>query len=284
MFADVHPLPRAHCLLVINAMAIIDIQNVSVEFPIYNVNARSFKKRFLRMATGGSVVKDANQHVVVNALKDITLSMRDGDRVGLIGHNGSGKSTFLRLLSRIYEPTTGNILIDGNVSPMLDIMQGIEAEFTGYENIIARGTVLGLSRSQINERVQEITEFSGLGDYLAMPIRTYSSGMRVRLAFAISTSIKPDVLLIDEVFGAGDADFMDKARARMIALLHQSSIVVMATHSDELIREFCTKALVLEGGTVKFFGGVDAALELYRGKPKEEVEKPRCDCDCHTVK
>ncbi len=249
-------------------MAIIDIRNVSVEFPIYNLSSRSFKKRFIRMATGGAVVKDANQHVVVKALKDISLTARDGDRIGLIGHNGSGKSTFLRLLSKIYEPTTGDIHIDGNISSLLDITQGIEAEFTGYENIITRGTVLGLSRKQIEERVQDIADFSGLGDYLSMPIRTYSSGMRVRLAFAISTAIKPDILLIDEVFGAGDANFMDKARERMVSLLQQSSIVVMATHSDELIREFCNKALLLESGHIKFYGDVEEAMELYEGKKK----------------
>ena len=245
-------------------MARIDLQNVSIEFPVYNINARSFKKRFLRLATGGAVVEDANQHVVVSALKNLTFSAKDGDRIGLVGHNGSGKSTLLRLLSKIYEPTSGNINISGNISPMLDIMHGIEAEFTGYENIHTRGTILGLSRGQINQRIKEIAEFSGLGDYLAMPIRTYSSGMRVRLAFAISTSIKPDILLIDEVFGTGDADFMEKARTRMTSLLQQSSIVVMATHSDELIEEFCNKALLLDGGKLKFFGPAQEALEIYR--------------------
>ena len=245
-------------------MARIDLRNVSVEFPVYNINARSFKKRFLRLATGGAVVEDANQHVIVSALKNITFTAKDGDRIGLIGHNGSGKSTFLRLISKIYEPTSGDINIEGNISPMLDIMHGIEAEFTGYENILTRGTILGLSREQINKRIDEIAEFSGLGDYLAMPIRTYSSGMRVRLAFAISTSMKPDILLIDEVFGTGDADFMGKARARMTSLLQQSSIVIMATHSDELIEEFCNKALLLDGGTLKFFGPTNEALEIYR--------------------
>ncbi len=249
-------------------MARIDLRNVSVEFPVYNINARSFKKHFLRLATGGAVVEDANQHVIVSALKNINFSAKDGDRIGLIGHNGSGKSTFLRLISKIYEPTSGDIHIQGNISPMLDIMHGIEAEFTGYENIFTRGTILGLSRQQINDRIKEIAEFSGLGDYLAMPIRTYSSGMRVRLAFAISTSIKPDILLIDEVFGTGDADFMTKARARMMSLLQQSSIVVMATHSDELIQEFCNKALLLEGGVVKFFGPTQEALKIYRNKNK----------------
>ena len=208
-------------------------------------------KSFLH-GTGGAIVQDAHQHVVINALKDITLSIRDGDRIGLIGHNGSGKSTFLRLLARIYEPLSGDIQINGCVSPLLDIMQGIEAELTGYENILTRGTILGLTRKQIREKTQEIIELSGLGDYLAMPLRTYSSGMKVRLAFSISTSIDPDILLIDEVFGAGDAGFMDKARKKMVSLLNQSSIVVMATHSDELIQEFCNKALLMEGGRITF--------------------------------
>lgn len=244
-------------------MARIELRNICVEFPVYNINARSFKKRFLRLATGGNVSKDANQHVVVKSLHNINLSIHHGDRIGLIGHNGSGKSTLLRLLSRIYEPVRGDILIDGNVSPMLDLMQGIEAEFTGYENIIIRGTVLGISRKEIESKIDEIANFTGLGDYLSMPVRTYSSGMMVRLAFAISTSISPDILLIDEVFGAGDANFVARARNKMISLLHQSNIVMMATHSDELIKEFCNKALLLEGGKIKYFGAVDEALELY---------------------
>jgi len=247
-------------------MARIDLKNVSVSFPVFNINGRSLKKCFLRVASGGAIVQDANQHVVVHALNNISLSLRDGDRLGLIGHNGSGKSTFLRLLSQIYEPNNGHINIAGRVSSMLDLMQGIEAESTGYENILTRGTILGLSRKEIRDKTQEIIEFSGLGDYLSMPLRTYSSGMMVRLAFSISTCIKPDILLIDEIFGAGDADFMDKARNKMISLLDQSSIVVMATHSDELIQEFCNKALLLEGGCIKYFGDVNTALDMYHGK------------------
>ncbi|HTM62956.1 MAG TPA: ABC transporter ATP-binding protein [Gammaproteobacteria bacterium] len=245
-------------------MARIIIRDVSVEFPIYNVNARSFKKNFLRLATGGTVSRDANDHMVVRSLNKISLDIKHGDRVGLIGHNGSGKSTILKLLARVYEPTSGNILIDGHVSPMLDLMCGIESEFTGYENIIMRGTILGRPRSQINNQMQEIADLTGLGDYLAMPVRTYSSGMMVRLGFAISTSIQPEILLIDEVFGAGDAEFMKKARHRMTTLLDQSSIVVIATHSNELIKEFCNKALLLEGGRIKFFGDVEQAMKIYK--------------------
>lgn len=244
-------------------MARIDLKSVCVEFPIYNANARSFQKRFIRLATGGAVVTDANQHVIIRALSNISLTLNHGDRVGLIGHNGAGKSTFLRLLSGIYEPTQGQVHIDGRISSMLDIMHSIETEFTGYDNIVIRGTLLGLSRNQIKQKMQDIADLTGLGDYLAMPIRTYSSGMMVRLAFAISTSIQPEILLIDEIFGAGDADFMHKARARMISLLNNSSIVVMANHSDEIIREFCNKAIWLEGGCIKQVGDVTTILDAY---------------------
>lgn len=247
-------------------MAKIDLQSVYVDFPVYNVNARSFKKKFLRLATGGAVVEDANQHMVVSALNNISAVFEHGDQVGLIGHNGAGKSTFLKLLAKIYEPTRGNMLVDGHISPMLDLMPGMESECTGYENIILRGTLLGLSRKEIKDQIQDIAELTGLGDYLAMPVRTYSSGMMVRLAFAISASIKPDILLIDEIFGAGDATFMQKARAKMVSLLNQSSIVVIATHDNALIKEFCNKAVLLESGSIKYIGNVDRAIEMYQGK------------------
>lgn len=245
-------------------MAKIELRNVSVEFPLYNINARSLKKQFLRLTTGGTVSADANQHVVVNALDNVSLTFEHGDRVGLIGHNGAGKSTLLRLLANIYEPTRGEMYVNGHISTMLDVMQGIESEFTGYENITMRGIIHGLSRKEIDSKIQKIAEFTGLGDFLAMPTRTYSSGMMVRLAFAISTSIQPEILLVDEVFGTGDAEFMEKARQKMVSLLDQSNIVVLASHSDNLLKEFCNKGLLLEGGRVKFFGPTDTALELYR--------------------
>ncbi len=249
-------------------MARIDLRKVSVEFPIYNVNARSFKKKFLRLATGGAIVEDANQHIVVKALKDISLTLRHGDRLGLIGHNGAGKSTFLRLLAGVYEPTSGDIRSEGHICSMLNLMHGIQTEFTGYENIMQRGALLGLSKAEIKAQINDIAEFTGLGDYLSMPMRTYSSGMMVRLAFAISVSIKPEILLLDEIFNAGDADFLEKARNRMINLLNQSHIVVMASHSDDLIKEFCNKALLLEGGKIKYFGDPEEAIALYHGKQK----------------
>jgi len=244
-------------------MANIRLHQVTVEFPVYNINALSFKKNFIRMATGGRVLESANQHVIVRSINDISLEIQHGDRVGLIGHNGAGKSTFLRLLAGIYEPSYGEIKVEGSISTMLDLMYGIEAECTGYENIFNRGLLLGLSKQEIKHNMVEIAEFSGLGDYLNMPVRTYSAGMMVRLAFAISASVRPDILLIDEVFGAGDAGFMEKAREKMISLLNTSRIVVFASHSPQLIREFCNKVLVLNAGNLEFYGPVKEAQVLY---------------------
>jgi ABC-2 type transport system ATP-binding protein/lipopolysaccharide transport system ATP-binding protein len=244
-------------------MATIELRNVTVEFPIYNVSSRMLKKRFLRLATGGTVFKDTNQHVLVRSLDNVSLSIQHGDRVGLIGHNGAGKSTMLRLLAKIYEPTYGQIKIEGHISAMLDLIQGMEPESSGYENIFLRGVVLGLTRKEIKQQMEEISELTGLGDFLSMPVRTYSSGMLARLAFAITTSINPEILLIDEIFGAGDSEFFKKAQERMISLLGQSSIVVMASHSEELIRQFCNKAAVLNNGAIKYFGSVDQAFLFY---------------------
>jgi ABC-type polysaccharide/polyol phosphate transport system ATPase subunit len=244
-------------------MASIELRNVSVEFPLYNVNARMLKKSFVRLATGGSVFKDTNQHVLVRSLNNVTLSLQHGDRIGLIGHNGAGKSTMLRLLAKIYEPTYGQIKIEGHISSMLDLIQGMEPESSGYENIFLRGIILGLKRKEIKKQIDQISDLTGLGDFLHMPIRTYSSGMLARLAFAISTSINPEILLIDEVFGVGDAEFIKKAEERMIYLLNQSSIVVLASHSEDIIRQFCNKAAVMEHGALKYVGPVEDAFRYY---------------------
>lgn len=244
-------------------MADILLKNVSVEFPIYNANARSVKHQFLRLGTGGLVSADANKHVVVRALDNISLHIKHGDRIALIGHNGAGKTTFLRLLAQIYEPTSGEIVVHGRVSSLLNIMHGIEAENTGYENIVARGVCLGLSKQEIEEKKEEIAAFIGLGDYLHMPIRTYSAGMQIRLAFGIATCIQPEILLIDEIFGAGDASFTEKAHHRMVTLLTQSSIVVFASHTDKLLSDFCNKGLVMQAGKMVFYGDIQAALTYY---------------------
>lgn len=235
-------------------MASITMHSVSVDFPIYNVNLRSLKKQFLKMAIGGTLSNDAHKCVVIKALDNVSLHLTDGDRVGLIGHNGAGKSTFLRVLANIYEPTMGSISFQGKISPLLDVMLGIDSEATGYENIILRGLLLGLTRKEILAKVDEIAEFTELGDYLYVPISAYSSGMLLRLAFGVATSINSDIVLIDEVVNVGDAAFMAKAEKRLNSLIERCNIVVLASHSNHVIKKFCNKAIVLERGKIKYFG------------------------------
>ncbi len=245
-------------------MATISLNAVSVEFPIYHMNARSIKKQLLRLSTGGKLLESAGNSVLVKALDNLTLSIEHGDRVGLIGHNGAGKSTLLRVLSGIYEPTDGHIRVDGKVSPLLDVMFGIDQECTGYENIMMRGILLGLTRKQIQAKMEEIAAFTDLGDYLSVPIRTYSAGMKLRLAFSVATSVVPEILILDEVVGAGDAAFMDKAMQRIHNLIYNSSIVVLATHSTEIIEKICNKVILLDTGKLKYYGPVKEGLALYQ--------------------
>ena len=237
-------------------MAFINLDKVSVEFPIYNVSARSFKNQILRIGTGGKFGADSRSKVIVKALENISLHIEHGDRVGLVGHNGAGKSTLLRVIAQIYEPTSGDIEVSGSISPLLEMMMGMDPESTGYENIIMRGLILGLTHKQIREKVEEIAEFSELGDYLSVPVRTYSSGMKVRLAFAIVTSVKPDILILDEILGAGDAEFMKKARRRIDDLIEHSSIVIVASHNQDILEKFCNKIIHLETGRVKYYGAL----------------------------
>jgi ABC-type polysaccharide/polyol phosphate transport system ATPase subunit len=244
----------------------IKLNAVSVDFPIYGMGTRSFKKQLLRLGTGGKLNSPENQIVTVKALDNISLEIEHGDRVGLIGHNGSGKSTLLRVISRIYEPTSGYCKISGKVSALLDVMCGMDPESTGYENIKLRGIINGLTLKKIQAKKQEIADFTDLGDYLSLPVRTYSTGMQLRLAFAIATSILPEVLVLDEVVGTGDAAFKEKAKMRFDAMVKASHIVVLASHDVELIEKFCNKVLWLDGGKVRFFGGAGEGLSLYRSK------------------
>lgn len=245
-------------------MNTITLQNVSVEFPIYHMNARSLKKQFLRsLMTGGKFSKTQENTFNVRALDNISLHLEHGDRVGLIGPNGAGKSTFLRVLAGIYEPTHGTLQINGNVFPLLDIAVGINAEATGYENIMVQGAVLGLSRREMRANLKEIVEYTGLGDYLFLPVHTYSAGMRLRLAFSVATSIVPEILIMDEVINVGDAAFLKKAKARMDKLIAESGIVVLASHSTEILEDMCNKVLFLKSGKIEYFGPVKEGIALY---------------------
>jgi len=259
------PFQNPHCLLALIGMAKIDFKNVTIEFPIYNASGRSLKKRLVQVATGGQLGADAQGHVVVKALEDISFCLQDGDRVGLVGHNGAGKSTLLRVLSGVYEPIFGSAIIEGTVGSLIDISLGIDPEATGRENLYVRGALLGLSKAAISEQIDAIVEFSELGDFIDMPLRTYSSGMHLRLAFSVSTIVRPDILLMDEWLSVGDESFKHKVEARMTDLVHATKILVLASHSRELIVKTCNRALWLEHGKVRMDGSAEDVCQAYFG-------------------
>lgn len=246
-------------------MAIIEFHNVSVDFPIYNASARSLKKSLMRAATGGQLGADEQGRVVVRALENLTFTLRDGDRVGLLGHNGAGKSTLLRLLSSVYEPSVGSAKIEGEVGSLLDISLGINGEATGRENIYLRGGLLGLKRSEVSRRMEEIVEFAELGDFIDMPVRTYSTGMHLRLAFSVSTIMRPEILLMDEWLSVGDENFKHKAEARMSEIVQSTHILVIASHSRDLIKHSCNRVLWLEHGRIRMDGDPGEVLPAYFG-------------------
>ena len=246
-------------------MASIHFDNVAVDFPIYNASGRSLKKRLISVATGGQLGSDPMGRVVVRALEGLSFTLRDGDRVGLLGHNGAGKSTLLRLLSGVYVPSQGSAHIDGEIGSLIDISLGIDPEATGRENIYLRGALLGMNKAELAERMEEIIAFSELGDFIDMPLRTYSTGMMMRLAFSISTSVKADILLMDEWLSVGDENFKHKAEERMRTLVQSTNILVIASHSRELILETCNRVLWLEHGKIRMDGPAAEVVAAYFG-------------------
>ena len=231
-------------------MAYIRAQDLVIEFPIYQLAHLSFKQAVLHAATGGKIARDAGNRVVVRALDHVSFDIQEGDRVGLVGHNGAGKTSLLRTLSGIYEPMEGRLEVRGRVATLLDFHFGIDPEATGYENILLRGIMLGLRPRDIKARMPEIAEFTELGDYLDMPVRTYSTGMQLRLAFATSTAVAPEILLMDEWLSVGDATFSEKASLRLHDLVKRTSIMVMASHSPKLIEAVCNRIFRMEHGRI----------------------------------
>lgn len=246
-------------------MAFIEFTNVCVDFPIYNVSTRSLKKRLIRAATGGKLGADPSGRVMVRVFHELNITLKDGERVGLLGHNGAGKSTLLRLLSGVYEPSSGTALIQGKIGSLIDLSLGIDAEATGRENIYLRGGLLGMTRSHIKTQIEEIIDFSELGGFIDMPLRTYSTGMHMRLAFAVSTLFRPEILLMDEWLSVGDERFKHKAEARMNALVQSTNILVLASHSRELMMNTCNRVLWLDDGAIKMDGAPTEVCQAYFG-------------------
>jgi lipopolysaccharide transport system ATP-binding protein len=246
-------------------MAYVDFKDIYVDFPIYNAHGRSLKKRLIQVATGGRLGSDTQGRVIVRALENVTFTLRDGDRVGLVGHNGAGKSTLLRVVNGVYAPSLGQVRTEGEIVSLIDISLGIDPEATGRENIYLRGALLGLSRKRIEAHLDDIIEFSELGDFIDMPLRTYSTGMHLRLAFSISTISRPEILLMDEWLSVGDENFKYKAEERLKQLVHSTNILIIATHSKELALTTCNRVIWLEHGRVRMDGDPEMVCAEYFG-------------------
>jgi ABC-type polysaccharide/polyol phosphate transport system ATPase subunit len=242
-------------------MTQIKLSNVTVEYPIFTSHTRSLKTALFGRL-GGTIAK-FNDTIIVRALNNLTLELGEGDRLGIVGHNGAGKTTFLRVAAGIYEPQHGHVEIQGSISSLPDFTLGMDLEATGWDNIIFRCVFMGLTFAEARERSPSIADFSELGDFLDMPVRTYSTGMFLRLAFAISTSIYPDILIMDEMISAGDAQFMIKANERLTDLIGKTKILIIASHNTNVITMLCNKVLWLEHGNVKMFGPVNEVISEF---------------------
>jgi ABC-type polysaccharide/polyol phosphate transport system ATPase subunit len=245
-------------------MPSLQLDHVSVEFPIYQAGARSLKKILIAGSTKGNLARDARDRVNVQALRDVSFAITNGERVGIIGANGAGKTTLLKVLAGIYKPTQGRVHIIGRTMSLLNASVGLNQDATGRENIFLRGMYMDIHPREMREHVDQVAEFTELGSYLDMPVRTYSAGMMVRLAFAISTCLPPEILILDEWLAAGDAQFLAKAQRRMEEFVSESSMVVLASHSLDLVREWCRRAIFLRQGIMVAAGPVDEVIEAYR--------------------
>lgn len=238
----------------------IVLRNVSVTFPVMSFRDRSLRSRFVGAVTRRR--KPAVPHII-GALNDVSLDIRAGDRLAIIGGNGAGKTTLLRVLAGIYHPTAGSVDVRGRCLSLFDLSAGIDEEATGYENIMRRGLVIGARRAEIDARRAEIAEFTELGDRLDLPLRTYSSGMMLRLIFAVATAVEGEIVLLDEWIGVGDQQFRKKARQRLDQIVARAGILVLASHDIELIQNTCNRAILLEQGRIVAVGATDAILARY---------------------
>ena len=236
---------------------LIKLNNVSLSYPVYSIRAQSLRNTIANLAVGGRLLKNGQDVVHVKALDKVNFTLKDGDRIGIIGHNGAGKTTLLKTIAGVYEPDTGSVEVNGKISSMIDITQGVDMELTGRENLINMGRIRGFSTKQLIEKTPEIMEFTELGPYIDLPLKTYSAGMVTRLIFGVATSFEPDILLMDEWIGAGDKFFFEKASHRLNSVLTRARVIVLASHSWALISGFCNKLLVMNHGQQVYFGPIE---------------------------
>jgi lipopolysaccharide transport system ATP-binding protein len=243
----------------------IDVRGVSLDFPLYHGNARSLKRTVFSKVSS-RIASDVRHRVVVEALRDVSFSLSSGDRLGLVGTNGAGKTTLLRTLAGIYEPLIGSLRVNGSLNALLDPQLGMNPDMTGRENIMLRGLYNGLDRAAIRRLEEDVCDFAELDDFIELPVRIYSSGMVVRLGFALATAIRPQVLLMDEWFMAGDATFMEKARARLEDMVRGAEILVLSSHQEHVILEWCTRVIWMDQGRVRADGPAAEIMDVYLGR------------------
>ncbi|MGC1302310.1 MAG: ABC transporter ATP-binding protein [Caulobacteraceae bacterium] len=249
----------------------IRLDGVTLDYYIYSVRAQSLRNAVFNMAVGGKLYKEQGDITVVRALENITFNLEEGDRLALIGHNGSGKTTLLKILAGIYLPSRGRADVKGNMTSMIALGAGLDLDATGLQNIRKMGAMRLIPNKVIDERMGQIVEFSGLGDFVRLPVKTYSQGMMARLMFACATEFEADVLVLDEWLAAGDADFIHKAKERMQSFVDRAKIVVMGTHSFDLAEQVCNKVCVLDAGHVAYFGPTEGWVARGRGLRVTEV-------------
>lgn len=241
------------------------LENVSLIFRVYGIGGHSLKKKIISFGTGGRLARDASNHLVVHALNNVSIELSEGDRLGIVGANGSGKSTLLRTMAGIYRPHAGHVTVSGRIAAIIDSGIGLEPHATGYENIRSRAVLMGVGRRDWPAFTERVAELSELGDYLAMPVHTYSSGMLMRLNFSLSVSIDPDILILDEWLSVADQSFRDKAEQHMRQLVDKSRVLVLASHNLELLARLCNRGVFLEGGSLRFAGPIEDTLAAYSG-------------------
>ncbi|CEG57215.1 ABC transporter ATP-binding protein [Legionella fallonii] len=247
-------------------MSSIELRNVSLDYLI-KTGSNSIKRSAVHLLNRCFRTSASNRTDIKNssyrALNNINLQINKGERIGLLGRNGAGKSTLLRVLAKIYKPNLGEIEINGKVSNLFDVSSGMNTESTGYENILNLAIMRRISKKNALNMMEDIETFTELREFLNSPVKTYSTGMLLKLAFAVATSIPSDIILIDEIIGTGDMHFMDKATKRLESMIEQSHILVLASHSNDIIKRFCNKVIVLDRGQIQFFGDVDTGIDFY---------------------
>lgn len=243
-------------------MSKITIENLSIKFRIYHDRSPSLKDYFANLFARNRPAAYSDFW----AVRDVSVEFRSGDRVGIVGHNGAGKSTLLKALCRVYESPQGRVMVDGRVAPLLEIGAGFHPEFTGRENIYLNGSILGYNDAQLRGIEQEVIVFSELEEFIDTPVKYYSTGMYMRLAFSLATAVRPDILVLDEIFAGGDAAFMERATARMYQMIDQANIMIMVSHDHRLVASLCNRVIWMDHGRLVRDGAPDEIIPAYLGK------------------